>query len=360
MAKVDQIAQSYIAKAAANPGQRHEICREAAYTFVGLARNPKNAHAAGQLAEVGKAFAFAAASERPPVMDDFANLLQETAAAYEKVGPFGDDQMDLIAARREINQERSPRIPGQVFITPESFNMDATLGRTTKIKWQPTDFEIQQGIQQAQTVAFWQGTKKEAQSMTIDSSLGFQPNLRTNKGDSFGAAFASINNRAYVHVEFGSDGNRNIVEYDLRLGQRCTAVGNYLSVLIGAEQPGFGFDPQILEVGASIGAFAAPSAAPLVRTLYIDNLIAGDWTDFLPIPLKAAVLLPVQASITAGGQLDIILCDAGGNTITGFLYQQGPLVPQQSIPLYGDVAYVAVKNLSLGTVNARLSFQLSL
>jgi hypothetical protein len=102
--------------------------------------------------------------------------------------------------------------------------------------------------------------------------------------------------------------------------------------------------------------------APLVRTRYIDGLKSGAYTDFLPIPLKAAVLLPIQTSLVTGDQLEIFLCDAGGNTISTFTYQQGPLVPQQSIPLYGDVAFVAVRNIAASNLpaNVRLPFQLSL
>lgn len=372
MANIADMAQHFIGAATANPEQKHAICHQAAQAFMNAAENPRNASNAKSLTEMGLAFARAAQSARPPVIEDFADLLHETAAAYEAAGPWGDDPMDLVSIRREIHDQRTVLAPGETFITPPSFNKDVTLGRTTQIKWQPTQDEIKNGIQQVQTVAFWQGVKKEAQAMTVDSSLGFLPNIQSSAGEGVAfSAFANVNNRAFVEVEFGSDGNRNKVQYDLRLGQRCTVVGNYVSVLIGAEQPGFGFAPQILEVGASIGAFAAPSLAPLIRTIYIDGLGGPipqpmgtlTRTGWLPIPLKAAALLPIQTDLPltlAGERLSIVFADAGGNELTQITYQQGPLVPQQIIPLYGDVAYVAVKTLSTFVTNVRLPFQLSL
>jgi hypothetical protein len=291
-------------------------------------------------------------------MDDFADLLQETAAAYEKVGPFGDDQMDLIAARREIHEDRTPRQAGQVFITPESFNKDATLGRSQKIKWQPTDDEKRNEIQQSQTVAFWQGMKKEAQSMTVDVSLGFLPSTFNSTDD----PSLKYNSRPFAEIEFGSDGNRNTVRCDVALGRRVTVVGNYVSVLVGQGPPGFGSLSPVILAGASIGAFAATSVAPVVLTEYVDNLAIGVDSPFIAIPLKAAVLLPIQTDLVLGETLQLAFVDFNGTLVSRNFFTVAPNSPMQPIPITGDISFVQVINPGTNAhkANVRLPFQLSL
>lgn len=351
MAKIEQIAQSFLGQAAANPQQRHEICRQAAYTFMGLAQDPKNARASQHLAEVGLQFARAAGDARPPVMDDFADLLKETQIAYDLVGPYGDDPMDLIAARREIHEDRTPRTPGQIFITPESFNRDATLGRSATITFNPTEDQKRNGIQQSQTVAFWQGVKKEAQAMTVDINLGFLPSAVDPDTVEPGSA------RPYAEVEFGSDGNRTKFLCDIALGKRLTVVGNYCSVLLGMAAPGFGDPSPVITGGASIGAFAAPSTAPLVYTLYVDGLASLDTTNFLSIPMKAAFLLPILSTVGGAGVLEFY--DIGGNGIGNVPFSITAATPMVPIPIPGDASYVRVVNSTLFTANYRLPFQLA-
>jgi hypothetical protein len=358
VAKIEQIAQSFLGAAAANPQQKHEICRQAAYAFMGMAQDPKNVRASQQLAEVGLQFARASADTRPPVMDDFADLLQETQQAYEAAGPYGDDPMDLIAMRREIHEDRTPRTPGQIFITPESFNRDATLGRSAKIKFAPTEDDKRNGIQQSQTVAFWQGTKKEAQAMTVDVNLIFLPGLPAAPD-----LFTPLNARPYFELEYGSDGNKTKVVADLALGKRATVPGNYVAVNVGMDPPGFGKPCPVIDVGASIGAFAATSPAPLVRTVYADSVPTPGSSVAFPIPLKAVALLPVQSTLVVGESFRINFLDFGGGAISRVFYTQAANATMPVIPIIGDASFVVIEPTGafLFPTNAfRLPFQLAL
>lgn len=360
MAKIEQIAQSFLGQAAANPQMKHEICRQAAYTFMGLAQDPKNARASQHLSEVGLQFARAAGDARPPVMDDFADLLQETQQAYEAAGQYGDDPMDLIAIRREIHEDRTPRTPGQIFITPESFNRDATLGRSAKIKFNPTDEEKVNGIQQAQTVAFWQGTKKEAQAMTVDVNFTFLPALPSDPD-----LFTPLNARPYFELEYGSDGNKTKVVADLALGKRATVPGNYVAVNVGMDPPGFGKPCPVIDVGASIGAFAATSLGPLVRTVYADAVPTPNpgADPIFPIPLKAVALLPVQSSLLVGESFRIEFLDFGGGIVSRVFYTQAVNSTMPIVPIIGDVSFVSIVPMGAFAFpsNAfRLPFQLAL
>lgn len=352
-ASVKQVYERYIGEAMANPKARPQIFRKAAYELMGLAQNPKNARVAKSLASIGMQFAEASRErqQRVPVMDDLADLMHETALAYQEVG---DDPMDLVARRREIHDDRTPRVPGNVSIAPESFNRDATLGRSAEIKFNPTQEDIKAGILQSQNVAFWQGTKKEAQAFTVDANLGAQPQIQLIDGGGI-----PLGARPYVELEYGSDGNRTKVKFDLGFGTRCTAVGNYCAVTLGMDNPGAGIDSATIKVGASIGAFAAPSQAPLISTIYLDLLDGPGNSDLIPLPLKSVLLLPIQTSLLVGDHAELQFFDYGGNRITTVYYQQGYNVSLQPIPIPADAGFIRVHNTDT-TANFRLPFQLSL
>lgn len=356
----NQIAKRFVGAAQKYPGDRPEIFRKASYTFMGLAQDPKNARSSQKLASIGLEFAAAAHRERPAVMDDFTDLLRETAEAYEQVG---DDPMDLVARRREIHDERTPLMPGQVSIAPESFNRDATLGRSAVIQnftgLSPDQIQALTaiGVQESQNVAFWQGVKKEAQAMTVDISLGFLPTLAVVQGESF----SSTNVRPFTEIQYGSDGNRTTVRADLALGNRFTVVGNYIAVTIGMAPPMAGSVSTRITAGASIGAFAAPSQAPIFFTEYIDTLVIGATTPIIPIPLKAVQLAPLQTNLPLGDSVRLRFFDYGGALISQNFYVQAANVVMQPIPITGDVAFVDVQNNSATTaLTARLPFQLGM
>src|SRR6185369_14469800 len=121
MASPKALAAKFLGAAQRNPSARREICQEAARTFMGLAHDPRNVRQTGQLAKIGIEFADAAIRAQPITMDDFTDLLHETAQAHEA---SGGDAMDEIAIRREVHDERTTRDPGNVSIAPASFNKD--------------------------------------------------------------------------------------------------------------------------------------------------------------------------------------------------------------------------------------------
>jgi hypothetical protein len=359
----NELAQKFIAQAkAVSPAQRDEVLRNAAYTFVGLAQNPKHTRGAKKLTAIGLDFAKAASRAQPVVTDDFTDILRETQQAYDEVG---DDPMDLVARRRQVHEERTPMESGRVSIAPESFNRDATLGRSAEIKFNPTDEEkTQQGIQQIQNVAFWQGVKKEAQAMTVDVNLVFLPPLPSDFGDDVGAE-SSV--RLFAEVEYGSDGNRTKVKFDIALGKRLTVVGNYIAVTVGADPPmkvlGVSLPTVPVTVGASIGTFAAPSTGPVVLTEYVDSLSnvgIPPISDMIPVPLKAVMLLPMQTSLALGGTATLDWFSYGGAFISRDFYLQAANSTMLPIPITGDVSFVRITNTGAGTANFRLPFQLAL
>jgi hypothetical protein len=355
MSSIRELADHFVGMAAqVQPEQQSEVLRQAAYEFMGLSQKPQNARSAEKLARIGLDFANAASRQRPPTMDDFTDLLQGTEQAYDETG---DDVMNLISRRRELYEERVSPTPGAVSIAPDSFNKDATLGRSAVIKFAPTQEEIAQGILQSQNIAFWQGTKKEAQAMTVDISLGFLPPLQDD---------SNLNVRPYAEVEYGSDGNRTKVKMDVAFGKRVTVVGNYIAVTIGTDAPrpvgpGLVGETIALTAGASIGAFAAPSVGPVILTSYIDFLEPVNEV-IIPIPLKAVALLPIQSDLALGQTATLEFLDYGAtNIMTQVFYTQVANPVMQPIPITGDVAFILVRNgLSIIAKNFRLPFQLAM
>jgi len=352
-ATAHKIASAFIGAAQREPGNRSEIFRKAAYTFVGLAQDPANARSSSQLVQLGLQFADAAHSARPPTMDDFVDLLRETETSYNEVG---DDPQDLIARRREIHDDRTKPDPGHISIAPSTFNKDATLGRSAVIKWAPTQDDIVNGIVQSQNVAFWQGIKKEAQAITIDISLGFLPASADSD------ALTPNNVRPYAEIEFGSDGNRTKFRCDVGQGKRLTVVGNYVSVSVAAGAPRAGAPSPAITAGASIGCFAAPSPAPTILTLYVDGVDVGASGDWLPIPLKAVQLLPVQmGNMALGGVFAVQFADLGGGSVGQTYATMSATSWPPTIPIPGDAAYVRIFNQGPTPfpVLFRLPFQLA-
>lgn len=362
MAKLEQLVQEVIGRAKAAPDPE-PILRFAAKKFGRLAMVPENAEISERLRRTAMGFAQAAAKQarRRPTVSDFVDLLEETKASIEEVGDH--NAMDIIARRREIHDERSTDAP-RVSISPETFNEDATLGRAAMIKYNPTNDEIGRGIVQSQTVAFWQGKKRETQAISIDVALT-NPPPPIIISDAHDVPDA----RPYGVVEYGADGNKVSAEFDVALGVRLNVLGNYVSVLVGMGTPRIrdAGPPVVLEdsptlvVGASLGAFASPSLAPVIRSLFIDDLTTGTDTDFLPIPNKAVLLLPMQTNLVLAETAVISFFGYGGGLpIFTVPYAQVANSPMHAIPIMGDTRFVKVHNGGAGTRNFRLPFQLSL
>ena len=357
-ASAKKIAEQFIGAAhrASDPEHRREIFKKAAYTFMGLAQDKRNAPSSMKLAQIGADFALAASRERPAVMDDFVDLMQETHQTYQEVGY---DQLDLIARRREIHDDRTKPDPGHISIAPSSFNHEATLGRNVQITGAPTQEQSAQGIVQEQNVAFWQGVKKEAQAMTVDVSLGFLASTNIAFNVDTGGALP-INSRPYGIVEYGSDGNRQKATFDLSVGTRFTVVGNYIALSVGMNPPLTGETTPVLTAGGSIGTFAAPSAAPVLLTTYVDNLASMTSTEFIPVPLRARLVLPVQTSGSVGDNSQLSFYDIGGNLVSQVFMQQAYNQPLSPIPIPGDAALIRMYNAASGPRSFRIPWQLSL
>lgn len=328
------------------------VLRAAANDFGKFAMHPKNARMSVQLKNVAMEFAMFASKvkpRRPPTADDFEDLMHETQMAIEEVGD--EDQMAIIARQREIHDERSGDAP-RVSISPESFNVNATLGRSATIKYAPSQEDIANDIVQTQTVAFWQGVKREAQAVTVDIGFTLTPDPSLD---------ASYNIRPYAIVEYGSDGNKTARRVDVGFGQRLTVVGNYVSVLVGMAPPMVGKTNVPVTVGASIGAFAAPSSCPVILTEYIDQLDGGGDSDRLVRPQGAMQLLPLVTDLALGETaiLTFYGYGVGGGVILNAFYQQS-VNSVSPIPLPDDVAFVRIHNGAGSARNFRLPFQISM
>ena len=360
-ANLNELVQEVIGRAKAAPDPE-PILRHAANKFARLAMAPENARFSAQLKNVAVGFAKAAsAPPRRATVSDFVDLLEETKATIQEVGDH--NAMNIIARRREIHEERSTDAP-RVSISPETFNEDSTLGRAATIKFNPSNDEIHRGIVQSQTVAFWQGKKRETQAISVDVALT-NPPPPIILSDAHDVPDA----RPYGIVEYGADGNKVSVVFDVSLGVRLNVLGNYVSVLVGMGVPRilspgppivYEESPTIV-VGASLGAFASPSTAPVLRTLYLDDLGAGVTSPFLPIPDKAVLLLPLQTNQVLGETATIFFFGYGGGLpIYSVTYAQLAASPVRVVPITGDIRFVQVQNAGAAARNFRLPFQLSL
>lgn len=366
-----QIADTFIGMAAKAPNNytRSEILRRGAATFAGMASDPKlngNAKVKHYLTKVGLEFAGASSEASRATTSDFTQLLRDTADAWNQLGPDAAFQasaaQDATAAQRGIAQTNDPGMAPQVSIAPASWNIDATLGRSTTVKFAPSPDEITKGILQSQTVAFWQGIKREAQAMTVDVGTVLQPNGVLLE-ESFPVQPRN-SARAFALIQYGSDGNtQNAATIDVGLGRRITVVGNYISVIVGMDPPGqhLGVDDisAPLTLGASIGAFAAPSATPPVRTIYANQVAAGAlFPPAFAIPLRSVFLLrPIVSAL--GAVITVVFSGFGGQTISivGFTNTAAG-AEFDPIPVPSDAFFVSV--FSSITADVRIPFQLSL
>jgi len=344
---LDSVIAEVIGTAQANPERAPMIYADAARRFARLAANPKNTATARALARTAQDFA--AMAERPPVIEDFDDLLNETYEAYHAVSDGPGDELARMAVRREIHERESGE--NQMRITPRSITEDTPLGRSANLKFAPTAEDIRNGIVDQQTVIFWQGRKLEAQACTIDIGVIAPP---------LPDPLSTFGFRPFAIVEYGSDGFKTTAKLDVGYGTRFTIVGNYVTVLLGMGPPppeslgGSG----ILSVGASLGFFAAPSIAPVTYTAYIDG--TGGSTQSIIRPQKAQVLLPVQCSDPVA-PITLQFYDFG----SVLLYTQkiviGTAAANTPIPITNDVARIDVTYTGmLVGVQVRLPFQLAL
>jgi len=363
-----KIADTFVGMAARAPNHRvrADILRRGAATFAGMASDPnlKSERARNFLTHIGLEFAGASAqAAQSPTTSDFTQLLRDTAQAWEELGPEGaaltSAAMNAQALQAGIANANNPGVSQSVSIAPASFNgSNVTLGRSVQVCFAPTTDQIAQGIQQSQTVAFWQGSRQEAQAMSIDFGTVLTPVPPQHFG-------TGPNARPYAMIQYGSDGNtQNAATLDLGLGRRITVVGNYISVIVGMDPPVSGELSAVMTLGASIGTFAAPSHAPVFRTLYIDDTDSTSFTDYLAIPLRAVRMYPPMVGNAFGGAfglLQIDFFDVSGHFVTEWKhdYSVDFGVSLQPYVVPPDAFFINLK-YSLNNGNIRVPFELSL
>jgi len=161
--------------------------------------------------------------------------------------------------------------------------------------------------------------------------------------------------RPFIVVTFGAEGAKVDVKMDA--GQRCTVVASYVGVVGSLNPPRTDFQKGQVDIGASIGFFAAPSVAPVICTEYIDDLADTFSSDLIPRPVKAMYLQPMQ-SLTLGGSAVITFYAADG-TIPQYQVPWINGAQNVPIPLTADIAFIQVTNTG-GGPRFRLPFQLSM
>lgn len=354
----DQAIRTYvetaIGAATAQPARRSEILGEAAMRLSSLAHHKDHAAAAPLLIELAEQFARAAMeSETPATTDDFHELLEEQKAARDD--GFSDDLN--IRARSEATHDAGEKeVTPRVSIAPASWGKGATLGRSGTFRYAPTSQDVDAGIQQSATLAFWQGQPHESQALSIDLSLVALPMpIGVLPAPSPGI---DVSARPYGIVTYGSDGAIVSVRFDAGFGTRFNVSGSYVSIVAGMQAPMTGVAPGTLSFSASIGAFASPSQAPVTLTEYLDALPNGATSAPIQRPQHASQILPVLSSSTAGTALLTFYGQGAGGALLSFSYPIGQLL--QPIPLPSEVQYVTLKNLTGQAANFRLMFQLSL
>lgn len=350
--QITALVKTAVRNAQREPARRSEILGKAAITFAGLAEDRRHIPEAPVLRQL--AATFAEAAMQPATTDDFHEQLEEYHAAYEQQGSASDLHNEARAEAVHDVSSEAARGAQRVSIAPVTWGKGATLGRQGTFKWAPTDQEIKDGVQQSGTLVMWQGEPHEACAITVDVGQVFPA---TADGDDEHPA----NLRPYGRVAYGSDGTIGEVDFDIGCGTRFTVVGNYVSVVVGMIKPtAASRNNPSMTVGASIGAFAAPSTAPVTLTKYIDRVLENNISDYIPRPAKAVSMLPPMCNQSAGTTVVGLYGIGGGAAPLYKLTYQNGIPSSANVPLAGDVGLITVSNFSGLPARYRLIFQLAL
>lgn len=307
-------------------------------------------------------------AESPPqLMTDFEQMLEDAALAHEMV-PTNEPSAELVehAHRRLLKQQREGQdrfARGHLRTSPESFD-DATMGRVTTIKYNPSPADQANNIKSSDTIINWQGEKPEAQAGTIDLSI-FDTSRTTG-----------MVSRPFAQVTFGVDGFRTQA-ISVDIPTRFTITANYVTVLVSMDPNPAGTLSGILQVGGSFAPFAAPSILPVKRTIYLDSLPqyggvgTGALGQSLPqvggpqdgvgqltfvLPDHSIFALPPTGPLGSAIQYDFL--DYAGYYIGSMAYPIGQWPLQLPIP--SDSRMVRITNLVGGTAGFRCPFGLAL
>lgn len=340
------------------PEAAAEVYGDAARSFRAFARQPQYRNLAAVLAAHANEFDARAQSyrafhatgptrQRPVTRIDIDEQERDLAQAHAEVGEL--DDLEIKARRNQLAKLRDHL--RRVSIAPESVTEDSCrLGNQVQVKFNPTQADRVNHITSQDTVVLWQGKKVEAQAFTVDAGVTTVPALSSG-----------VSCRPFGIITYGSDGFQMSFTFDVQLGVRLTGVGNYCSVLVGMGAPRSTLDSGVMTIGASLGFFAATSQAPVTFSTYLDALAAAPApaaasTTQIARPSRASFLLPPQASDPNGStQLDFY--DYSGAIVNTLLFANGTVVAP--IPLFGEIASVAVTNRGANVGNFRLPWQLS-
>lgn len=356
MGSLQQLAAEVIESAERAPDTAPEAYAEAAEKFYAFAARQENPRARVVLGTYAEDFAARSRAhfQRRATTDDFVEQERDLAQAHHEVGRF--DDLEIKARRNQLAAWRDA-MRGQptVRVVPSSVVEGTRIGNQISVKFAPTDADRLNQITQEGTTLFWPGRKTESQSFTIDFDvLGINP---------LGVGFSA---RPYARVQIGADGSQgsNLIICDVSPGTRLTGAGNYVSVSIGADAPRTGTTSSVILVSAGLGFYAAPSLAPVTRTVYIDDLAIALPTGQLAVPPKAKLLLPVASTnLTIGDTYQIDFFDLGGVRVSSRVFTNSVSVVAErstTIPVPPDAATFVITNTGSIVTSFRAMFQLAL
>ena len=345
------------------PHRRSAILGQAAMQLAAKAQEPRHAKEAPVLRALADQIAEAAMAHLPrATMDDFEEQLQEFDQAH---GEFSSD-IDVLARADDIHDAKKTERHGKrMSIAPLSWGAGATLGRSGVFKYGPSSDEIKSGVSQASTLAFWQGEPHETQAITVDLAppTGGRPMPLQALPDPSGGP-VEVSTRPRGLISFGADGAITEVAVDAGFGVRLTVPGNYVTVQLAMDPPRTGAVAGEMKFTGMLGAFAAPSAAPVMYTVFLDDLGDGAITDGVngppPIqrPSHANYILPILSTATSGNVLLSFYGQGGVQLLAQYIYPLGQILPP--IPLSAQVQYIVVENGVGGVADFQIPFQLSL
>lgn len=359
--KIEAALQAAIREAAREPHRRSEILGSAALTLAARSSEPQHRSEAPVLRALAERIAEAAMGDPGgATRDDFAETLEVFDEAHEQ---FPGDQ-DVLARADDLLDERATK-GERLSIAPLSWGAGATLGRSGRFRYDPSQSEIANNVAQSATLAYWQGEPHESQAITIDlapPSDGQPPALLAVPDPSLSPV--DVSGRPRGRILYGADGAITRVDVDAGFGTRFTVVGNYVSIQLYMDPPAPGATDGEMSFTGSMGAFSAPSAAPVFYTVYLDSLAGGATTDgrsgpaLIQRPQHAAFLLPILSDQIGGNVILKFFGQGAAQVLTQFVYPLGQLLPP--IPLPSEVQYISLTNGTGNTANFRLVFQLSL
>ncbi len=352
-----------------DPARRSEILGSTAIGLAARSQDPAHRESARVLRAIAERLAqasLAAAMPGPATRDDFEEALEDFDQAH---GEQADD-LSTLALANDLQDARTAALSPRVSIAPRTWGAGATLGRTGKFRFNPTEDDIRQGIHQSGTLAFWQGETHEAQAVTVDVGIpvGLEPPPVLQLF--FGIATPDVSSRSRGIISYGTDGAVTRVSFDASFGTRFTVTGNYVTVQIAMDPPKPLALSGLMAFTASLGAFASPSVAPVYYTHYVDQLPLGLSTDGNlslagirnPPPIRrpshAAFLLAVLSDSVSGTARLEFYGQGCAQILTTFIYPIGQVLAP--IPLPAEVQYIVLTNTTGQDANFRLVFQLAL